>query len=289
MPSYRSILDVVPGEPVNMGGFRVKQPLPADSLDQIDPFLLLHHARNHVQPGSRPQAEGVPPHPHRGFEPVTFIYEGGVHHRDSRGNDSVIGPGGVQWMTAGMGIVHSERPPQALAETGGEQEIIQLWINLPAQSKKVQPRYQGYQAADLPTVERDGARVQVVAGRFEDTEGPVETHSPILALNLTLETGARLVLPIPDGFHGFAYLLDGCVRLNDTQEVEGEHLARFGPMGEHLLIEALHSTRLLVMAGTPLNEPVVASGPFVMTSTSEILEAMRDYQTGKMGVLVEEF
>ncbi|NNF57094.1 MAG: pirin family protein [Rhodothermaceae bacterium] len=289
MPTLREILTVVPAQPINMGGFRVKQPLPHDALDQIDPFLLLHHARSRITAGSRPQAEGVPPHPHRGFEPVTFIYQGGVHHRDSRGNDSVIGPGGVQWMTAGLGIVHSERPPRALTEAGGEQEIIQLWINLPARAKRAQPRYQGYQADQLPTVERDSAVVQVVAGSFEGTEGPVETHSPITALNLALHAGSAVTIPLPEDHHAFLYLLDGRARINDAQEVAGEHLVRFAPEGEAITVEASASTRALLMAGAPLNEPVVASGPFVMTSTTEILEAMRDYQQGKMGILVETF
>jgi redox-sensitive bicupin YhaK (pirin superfamily) len=273
-----------------MGGFEVKQPLPQGRLQQIDPFLLLHHARTRLPAGGRPQEGGVPPHPHRGFEPVTFIYRGGVHHRDSRGNDSVIGPGGVQWMTAGLGIVHSERPPRMLAEQGGEQEIIQLWVNLPARHKRTQPRYQGFQAHALPIVGMPEGRteVQVVAGTFEGITGPVETHTPILALNVTLREGGALTVPLPEGHNAFVYLLDGRVRTGEV-EVAGEHLVRFGPEGAAVALGALAPTRLLLMAGAPLDEPVVTSGPFVMNNTTEILEAMRDYRTGRMGVLVEAF
>ena len=291
MPSYRSIHGVIPAEPLNMGGFHVKQPLPQGSLDQVDPFLLLHHARNRVEKGSRPDVEGVAPHPHRGFEPVTFIYKGGVHHRDSRGNDSIIEEGGVQWMTAGMGIVHSERPPRTLTEAGGEQEIIQLWINLPTEHKRVQPRYQGLQADQIPVLTSDESRVtvQVVAGSLQEIDGPIETYSPVLALNAVFQSDGAFELPIPESFNTFVYLLDGSVRINGERHVSGEHLVHFRPDGEAILIEALETSRILIMAGEPLNEPVVSSGPFVMNSTTEILEAMRDYRMGKMGVLVEEF
>ena len=176
-----------------------------------------------------------------------------------------------------------------MADAGGEQELIQLWVNLPARHKGVQPRYQGLQADALPVVHAGGVDVQVVAGRFGAVEGPVETHSPILALNLTGEAGGALDLPVPDGFNVFMYLLDGRVRVNGAREVEGQHLVRFGAEGAGLRIEVQQPTRALVMAGAPLDEPVVASGPFVMNTTTEILEALRDYKMGKMGILIETF
>lgn len=291
MPSYRSIRDSIPAQPLNMGGFRVKQPLPSDSSEHIDPFLLLHYAQNHAAKGSQPSAEGVPPHPHRGFEPVTFIFQGGVHHRDSRGDDSVIYKGGVQWMTAGRGIIHSERPPQALTDEGGDQEIIQLWINFPIELKDVQPRYQGFQKDEIPAVRsHDGSvAVQVVAGALHNVNGPIKFYSPLLALNAIFQAGGTYDFPIPESDGAFVYLLDGTVRINDDQWVSGEHLAHFDFDGDAVRIEAEDPTRPLLMAGEPLNEPVVSSGPFVMSSTTEILEAMRDYQIGKMGVLIEEF
>lgn len=280
---------VVPARAFDMDGIPVRQPLPHPGLTDLDPFLLLHHVVIEHEGGHRPQEDGVPPHPHRGFEPVTFIYRGGVHHRDSRGGDSVIGGGGVQWITAGMGIVHSERPPRALSERGGTQELIQLWINLPARAKFVQPRYQGFQRDALPVFEKDGVRVQVVAGAFEDLVGPVETHTPVTARNVTLARGARFEAPLPAGHAAFAYLLDGLVRVNETDTVRGGRLVAFEPDGDSALMEALEDTRLLLMTGAPLGEPVVRSGPFVMNDTTQVLEAMRDAQMGKMGVLIESF
>ncbi len=269
-----------------MGGFRVKQPLPSDSSEHIDPFLLLHYAQNHAAKGSQPSAEGVPPHPHRGFEPVTFIFQGGVHHRDSRGDDSVIYKGGVQWMTAGRRIIHSERPPPALTDEGGDQEIIQLWINLPIEYKDVQPRNQGFQKDEIPAVR---SHDESVAGGLYEVAGPIRTYSPVLALNAIFQAGGTYDFPIPESYGAFVYLLDGAVKVNDDRLVLGEHLVHFDLDGESIRIEAEEPTRLLLMAGEPLNEPVVSSGPFVMSSTTEILEAMRDYQIGKMGVLIEEF
>lgn len=285
----RGIRVVTPARTVDMDGVPVKQPLPHPGLTEFDPFLLLHHVVVRHEGGHRPQEDGVPPHPHRGFEPVTFVYRGGVHHRDSRGNDQVVGAGGVQWITAGMGLVHSERPPRGLSEQGGLQELVQLWVNLPARAKFAQPRYQGFQREALPVFERDGARVQVIAGTFEDLAGPVETHTPITARNVTLAKGARFDAPLPAGHAAFAYLLDGQVRVNAGETVAGERLIAFEAAGDGAGFEALAETRLLLVTGAPLGEPVVRSGPFVMNDTTQILEAMRDAQMGRMGVLIETF
>ena len=290
MTDFRPILAIEQAAPVDMGGLVVKQPLPTRALDQHDPFLLLHHARWQLRGGSQPQHAGVPPHPHRGFAPVTFIYRGGVHHRDSLGNDSVIQAGGVQWVTAGRGIVHSERPPRDLAEEGGEQEIIQLWINLPARHKMAAPSYQSRQADALPTAApAPGVAAHVVAGTFEGHDGPIETLSPLVAVNLVLDEGASYDVSLPPSFNAFAYLLDGGCRLNGATDVPGEHLAAVSPGAGPLRLEAHAPTRILLMAGEPLGEPVAASGPFVMNTSAEIYQAMRDYQAGKMGVLKEVF
>ncbi len=291
MPAYRHIAAVTPAAPVNMGGLVVKQPLPHGALDQIDPFLLLHHARLTFGAGGRQQDLGVPPHPHRGFAPVTFIYEGGVHHRDSISNDSVVYAGGVQWTTAGRGLVHSERPPKALAERGGVQELIQLWVNLPQRHKMSAPAYQALAAENTPTVTSEDGRVtiQVVTGSHGGVEGPIETLSPLLALNATFAAGGAHFFPLPPDYNAFAYFLDGQARLNKNELIAGEHLAHLPPGGDGVLIEATKKTRVLLMAGAPLDEPVAASGPFVMNRSVEIFQAMQDYSTGKMGVLKEEF
>ena len=287
MPS-RDILTVVPGVALNMGGFKVRQPLPHPRLSHVDPFLLLHHAGPvPIEPGSHPRMEGVPPHPHRGFEPVTFILKGGVHHRDSRGNDSIIGPGGVQWMTAGMGIVHSERPPASLTSSGGEQELIQLWINLPSRFKMVQPRYIGLEAADLPEWESPGVRVQVVSGTVNGVKGPVPSHSPLTASMIRIEHAADLPLDLPCGQGGLLYVVEGSITVNDTA-VPLRHLAEFGPEGD-LQLSSDGPAVILALSGEPIGEPVVKSGPYVMNTQTQILEAMRDAQMGKMGILIETF
>lgn len=272
-----------------MGSFRVRQPLPHQRINNIDPFILLHHAGpTHYEAGGRPQDEGVPPHPHRGFEPVTFVYKGGVHHRDSRGNDSVVDEGGVQWMTAGMGIVHSERPPKELVQNGGDQEIIQLWINLPAEHKMVQPRYQGLTREDIPTVESDnGAIIQVVAGSLNGVEGPIETWTSVTALNGTFAAGSSIDIELPDEEGGLIYVLNGSITVNGTR-VTGHNMIELGTTGS-VSIEASEDSRALILTGAPIGEPVVTSGPFVMNTHTEILEATRDAQMGKMGVLIEEF
>jgi len=287
--TLRAIRVVTPARRQDMDGVPVMQPLPHAGLTEFDPFLLLHHVRIQHEGGHRPQEDGVPPHPHRGFEPVTFVYRGGVHHRDSRGNDAVVGEGGVQWITAGMGLVHSERPPRALSERGGVQELVQVWVNLPARAKFAQPRYQGFERDRLPLWESGGARVRVVAGAFQDLTGPVETRTPITARNVTLDRGARLEAPLPEGHAAFAYLLDGLVRVNGVETVRGEKLVAFETGGDTASFEALEDTRMLLMTGAPLGEPVVRSGPFVMNDTTQILEAMRDAQMGRMGVLIESF
>lgn len=286
--SDREILTTVPGVALSMGGFKVRQPLPHPRLSHVDPFLLLHHAGPvTIEAGSHPRTEGVPPHPHRGFEPVTFILKGGVHHRDSRGNDSVIGPGGVQWMTAGMGVVHSERPPAELARTGGEQELIQLWVNLPARHKMVQPRYIGLEAADIPTAEFPGVKIQVVAGTVNGVEGPVHAHSPLTASLIRFDERADLALDLPEGHRGLLYVVEGGLTANGSP-VPHLHLAEFGPQGD-LALSSDGPAVVLALSGEPLGEPVVKSGPYVMNTQTQILEAMRDAQMGKMGILIEDF
>jgi len=287
--SRREILDTVKAVGFMMGSFHVKQPLPHQRFDNIDPFLLLHHAGPTPYPaGGKAKDLGVPPHPHRGFEPVTFVYKGGVHHRDSRGNDSVVGEGGVQWMTAGMGIVHSERPPKNVAEEGGEQEIIQLWINLPAKHKMVQPRYQGLTKEEIPVVDSgNGAVVQVVAGSLQGVEGPIETWTSVTALNGTFDAGSSIEIDLPEGEASLIYVLSGSLSVNGSQ-VDALHMVEMGTSGS-VEVEAFEESRALILSGAPIGEPVVASGPFVMNTRTQIMEAMRDAQMGKMGVLVEEF
>lgn len=284
----RSVARLLYADTIDMGGMPVRQPFPTQQVEQIDPFLLLHHHKTKMPEGVIPHKTGVDPHPHRGFSPVTFVFQGGVHHRDSRGNNSIVCAGGTQWMNAGRGIVHSERPPKDIMERGGVQEIIQLWINTPAAHKMDQPEYLPLLAENTPEVTGEGVKVQVIAGEFEGIKGPVKTLSPVLALRLQLQEGASYTFRIPSDYNAFLYLLDGALQVAGFGLVDGLHQVVFNQDGESITVTAKKDTRSLLMAGKPLQEPVVASGPYVMNNQTEIMQAMRDYQMGKFGILIED-
>jgi len=273
-----------------MGGFPVKQPLPTMHVEQIDPFLLLHHAEAKVPADRDPMTAGVGPHPHRGFSPVTFVFKGGVHHRDSRGNSSVVSAGGTQWMNAGMGIIHSERPPESIHELGSTQEIIQLWINTPQKNKMDQPEYFPITAEETPQIPTDDLNVdiRIVSGEYKGVKGPVSSLSPVMSLRMTFSKGGSHYFEIPESFNAFIYLLDGKLKIDGYGYVDGLNLVNLKNDAPGIGVEALDDTRFILMAGEPLNEPMVSHGPFVMNTTTEVMEAMRDYQMGKMGVLIEE-
>ncbi len=287
----RSIKHVIKAQKINMGGFIVDQPLPANSVNQIDPFLLLHHAEQRYLSGSNVRDLGVGPHPHRGFSPVTLVFKGAVHHRDSRGNSSIVEAGGTQWMHSGLGIVHSERPSKLLAEQGGIMEIIQFWVNVPRKNKMAVPSYVGLSAANTPGFFSPDkkVRVDVVAGTYEAIKSPIQTYSPLLVLRMRSDADGKIVLKIPKSFNAFIYQLDGRLKINDEQDTFGRQLTWFENDGESVNIVAHAQTRFVLFAGEPIGEKVVAHGPFVMNSDTEILHAMRDYQLGKMGVLIEDF
>ena len=271
-----------------MDGFPVLQPLPTVKVDQIDPFLLLHHAQIRL-PGNRRQSEvGIGPHPHRGFSPVTFVFTGDVHHRDSRGNSKVVSAGGVQWMSAGMGIIHSERPSKELAETGGEQEIIQLWINTPAAQKMDQPHYFAVQQNDMPRLPGLTGDVRLVAGQVNNLQGPVRGALPVTALMGELAKGDEFRMDKTVGENAFLYVLDGAGRLDGFGLVEGQNLYHLEPDADHVSLSADGALKMIFLSALPIGEKVEHYGPFVMTNQTQIMEAMRDYQMGKMGILIED-
>ncbi len=270
-----------------MGGMPIRQPFPTMNVQQIDPFLLLHHADVKVPANIDPDHGGVGPHPHRGFSPVTFIFKGGVHHRDSRGNDSVIYAGGAQWMNAGMGVVHSERPPVDIHEIGGRQEIIQLWINTPAAHKMDQPNYIPLSSENVPQRTSGNVNLKVFSGEVDGLNGPIPSYTEVNAATLELKKGARFSTTLPADHNVVIYLLDGKLNIDKYGLAEGLHAVLFKKDGEGIGFEALEDTRVLLLSGKPLDEKVVSHGPFVMNTQTQILEAMRDYQMGKMGVLIE--
>lgn len=283
----RSIKRLVQAKDVQMGSMILKQPLPLQDLEQVDPFLLLHHAGPKTQQAGGRKAMDVGPHPHRGFEPVTFIFKGAIHHKDSRGNDSIIHAGGVQWMTAGMGIVHSEGLPQEFIEAGGEIEIIQLWINLPAKDKMIQPRYQGFQADEIPLFKDQEGKVEVsvVSGSYKNLEGPVESLTGVTAFTVRLKTGGKVDIPQSKDQQILLYQLQGNSFVNGVR-AKDHNMVLFEEDGDNIQIEAQEESTFLYLAGTPIKEKMVSWGPYVMNDQTQIMEAMRDYQMGKMGVLV---
>jgi redox-sensitive bicupin YhaK (pirin superfamily) len=283
----RTVARVYPSiETLEGGGFLVRRPFPTAGLDQIDPFLLLDEmGPMDVGPG---EAKGAPDHPHRGFETVTYLLSGGMEHRDSRGNSGSIGPGDVQWMTAGSGVVHSEMPDAEILRRGGRMHGFQLWVNLPARDKKMAPRYQEVKADRIPEATTPDGRVivRVLAGEALGIRARIDTRTPIEYLDCRLKPGASFEKPLSDGDNAFAYVVDGSgVFGKDSIPAKDGELVLFANDGDAALLKADPGTNLsaLLIAGTPLREPVARYGPFVMNTRSEILEAAEDFRRGRLG------
>ncbi|MGB3851778.1 MAG: pirin family protein [Tunicatimonas sp.] len=274
-------------QPSQVGdGFTIRRPLPNQGLKQLSPFLLLDHAGPTEVPPSDYQ-RGVDEHPHRGFETVTIVYSGAIEHRDSAGHAGSIGPGGVQWMTAGAGVVHEEKHGREFSQQGGTLEMIQLWVNLPKAHKMTRPRYQEISAEQIPEVNISDSTVRVIAGNYQDETGPAQTFTPLTMLDLRLAANARLELPITDGYNTAVYVLRGSVRANGTAVGEAE-LAVVEGAGQAIHLEADAESVVLLLSGEPINEPVASYGPFVMNNSQELVQAMQDYEQGKMGTLAAE-
>lgn len=287
---YRKIKNITKAEDFDMGGFPIKQAFPSSRIESLDPFLLLHHAEFKVPEHIPVSQSGVGPHPHRGFSPVTFIYKGGVHHKDSRGNDNVVYEGGIQWINAGMGIIHSERPPEDIFEKGGIQEIIQLWVNTPAAHKMDQPEYIPLTAEDTVCIRsEDGlVRIMIHVGELQGMKSTMRTLLPINIYSIYMSKGGKYNIPVTMDHNAFLYLLDGCLLINEKTIVNENSIVNFNSEGDTITIEALEETRVMIGTGMPLKEPIVSHGPFVMNTQTEIMEAINDYKMGKMGVLIEE-
>lgn len=281
---------LIPVYDIDMGGIPVKQALPTVRVEQVDPFLLLHHAKFTYTSDAPALHQGIGPHPHRGFSPVTFVVEGEVHHRDSRGNNQVAKKGEVQWMHAGAGIIHSERPSQKLAEENGTQEIVQLWINTPAAKKMKEPVYQYLTENNIPVFISEDNRVKnkLVAGKYNDLNGNIITETELLVIWSLADLDGKQTYQLPGLFNVMLYVIRGNLQISGYGKVEEECLAVFEMDGDEVEISAETGSQFLLLAGLPINENVVQQGPFVMNTTTQILEAMRDYRMGKMGILIEE-
>ena len=287
----RTVAGVVSSiETLEGAGFLVRRPFPTHAFSEFDPFLLLDEmGPMDLAPG---EAKGAPDHPHRGFETVTYVLSGELEHKDSRGHAGRLRTGDVQWMTAGAGVVHSEMPSAEFEREGGRMHAFQLWVNLPGRDKMMKPRYQEIPSAQIPiAVSNDGlVTVNVIAGEALGQKAVIETRTPIIYLHYRIKPGGSITQQVPSAFNAFVYVVDG----EGVFGAEREHAAdgqmvMFAQDGDEVRIENPEDSRttldVLLIAGSPLNEPVVRYGPFVMNTRDEIYQAIEDYRLGRMGAI----
>jgi hypothetical protein len=280
MTTLRHVTRVVRGMPTSDGaGVKLTRVIGQPELDALDPFLMLDEFGT-----DRPEdyIAGFPAHPHRGFETVTYMLDGRMRHQDNHGHEGVLGPGSVQWMTAGRGIVHSEMPEQEEGRMRG----FQLWLNLPASDKMSEPKYQEFDAARIPLVEAgDGVRVKVIAGEVNGVRGPIaQPATDPTYLDVALDSGARFAHALPEGHSAFVFVFEGSVRIGegtDAATLAPRELGVLSEGGRVRLEGREHGTRAILVAGRPLREPVARHGPFVMNTREEIMQAFSDYQQGR--------
>ena len=286
----RTIDRVFRGAPAHWvgDGFHVNNYFPSatDDMKRMSPFFLLDYQKPEAySPTTR--RRGVGTHPHRGFETVTIAYEGSIAHRDSAGNGGVIGPGEVQWMTAGAGILHNEYHEPGFARAGGVLHMIQIWVNLPRRDKRAAPSYQALTADNIvaaPLPEDKGV-VRVISGSFQDASGPARTFSPAHMLDLRLKPGAEVRLPTPRDYNTALLVLDGQVKANGSKPVSAGEFVLFRHDGNEVVVESVTDSIAMFLSGAPIEEPLVHYGPFVMNSVDEINEAIVDFNSGKFGRL----
>jgi quercetin 2,3-dioxygenase len=286
--SVSSIIDSI--ETTEGGGFVVHRPFPTNALLDFDPFLLLDEMGPiDWKPG---EAKGAPDHPHRGFETVTYMLEGKFEHKDSRGNSGKLGPGDVQWMTAGAGVVHSEMPENEFLHNGGKLHAFQLWVNLPQRDKMIKPRYQDFLSAKIPVAQTEDGTiwVKVIAGEALGAHAVIETRTPILYLHFALQPGSEVIQPVPSTYNTFAYIIkgEGLFGTNKQPAKRGQ-MVIFAKDGKEIAISTPEKSKspldVLLIGGLPLDEPIARYGPFVMNTKAEIYRAIDDYQNGRMGVI----
>lgn len=288
MKRYKIIQHKVTSPLVNMGSIKLRQPLPTKGIENVDPFLLLHHYGPYViSEFNNPFDLG--PHPHRGFEPITLLFKGEQLHRDSLGNEMVVKAGDVQWTTAGRGIIHSEGPTKEFVKKGGELEGIQLWLNLPAKFKMMSPSYQYLEEKQIPYLISDDKKVQlnIIAGNQNEEYGLIKTQTDVNVFTANVDEGGKMEINIPENHQSLIYLINGKVIVNKLEVLEERksQMVTFNQEGNIIHIEAKTTSKLLILSGEPINEKIAQYGPYVMNTQTEILESMRDYEQGKMGYL----
>ena len=270
-------------------GFRVHNFIPSGyrlDMERMSPFIMLdYNSKYHFPPSEIPK--GVSVHPHRGFETVTIAYKGKVAHHDSAGGGGIIGEGDVQWMTAASGVLHKEYHEEEFSKTGGEFQMVQLWVNLPAKDKMSQPKYQAITNAQMGQYKlADNAGfIEVIAGSYQDVKGPASTFTPVHMQNAKLNKGGKASFTFPSHYNTSLLVIEGSIKVNDAEIVSTDHFVLFENEGEDFTIEALENSIVLVLSGEPINEPIFPHGPFVMNTREEIIQAIDDFNEGKFGTL----
>jgi redox-sensitive bicupin YhaK (pirin superfamily) len=277
----KEIKSVYRAVPAHMGDLTTFRAMPTQKIQHLDPFLFLNH---HGPQTYKPHNNGLPfgPHPHRGFETLTFIFDGDIVHWDSSGFKSVIHEGGVQWMTAGSGLIHSEQSSKEFTEKGGPLEIIQLWMNLPSSLKMTPPDYKGFEKDKLIHIERDDYTIHLISGTVEGITGPMDSPTNLTMMTVDIHEGGDFEIAIPEGHETLFYVVRGEVVVNGDGARKLD-LVTFDRNDGIIRVHAEEESKLIIGHGLPFNEPIVAYGPFVMNSEQEIQQAFKDYEAGKLG------
>jgi redox-sensitive bicupin YhaK (pirin superfamily) len=280
----KQIDHLLQGRPKSIGDETVLQPLPHKDFRFANPFIVLHHLKPETIPANSPPIR-VHPHPHRGFAPVTFVFQGEGFHKDSEGNNGIVKEGGVQFMFAGSGLLHSEGPTPQLLKKGGVYEFVQLWVNVPANNKWDKPFYKQAAKEQLPAVSlEDGIDLRLALGTYNGLKAPIESITPVTAIFGSVSSSKTFPLTAPQNYWTLLYILDGSVIINE-KVIAAQYLVVFSKEGENILVTAKENTKLLYLYAEPINEPVAAKGNIVMNTQEEVAQAEKDYAEGKFGLL----
>ncbi|MCB0517200.1 MAG: pirin family protein [Chitinophagales bacterium] len=291
MKTKNVALVITPPTPHFVGdGFRVHNFIPGDNnylnMQRMNPFIMLdYNAKYYFPPSKKPKGVGV--HPHRGFETVTIAYKGKVAHHDSSGGGGVIGEGDVQWMTAASGVLHKEYHEENFSKAGGDFQMVQLWVNLPAKDKMSPPKYQAIENKAMGKVQlpNKAGEVEVIAGEYEAAKGAARTFTPVYMLNAKLQKGGSAQFSFPANYNTALLVIEGNVVVNNAEKIPTDYFAVFENEGEIFSVKAADDAVVLVLSGEPINEPIAAHGPFVMNTREELIQAFRDFNEGKFGYL----
>ena len=287
--STKSIQAIYPPGPPQFvcDGFRVHNFIPSRhglDMERMSPFIMMDYgAKFYFPPSDTPRGVGV--HPHRGFETVTIAYKGRVAHHDSAGGGGIIGEGDVQWMTAASGVLHKEYHEEEFSKSGGDFQMVQLWVNLPAKDKMLAPKYQAISNKQIPRVPVHLGEVEVIAGSYQTARGAASTFTPVNLLNAKLSSGGKASFDFPANYNTALLVIEGKIQVNGVEVAPENHFVLFDTDGTQFEIEASEESVVLILSGEPINEPIASHGPFVMNSRQEIMQAFEDFENGKFGYL----